>query len=371
MLRSTFPALLLVFVLATSTRAQERDWDSARTLVFVAGVLEWESSADWSSFESKDRRDAALVEFFRAAGVPEERIMYLQDSEATLEAIQGSLGELLARSQEGDLLFLYYCGHGYKDDSGVTYFANYDAGEEVSSAWSSASIVEAIEESFRGSRAVLAMDCCTSGGMAEQAEALGERVSYAVLTSSSANELSTGDWTFSQALLDALAGDALLDLDGSGSVTLDEAGRYAMEEMGTYHEQMATYAVTGSFDPEFVLSRASDGRPASPVGDRVEVEWEGEWYKAKVAEASGDELRVRWVGIGYDTQESDEWVAREKVRPIRATQYEVGTEVEVEWKGEWYPAVVLSVRGGVHRIHYEGYSDVWDEWVPSGRIRRR
>jgi len=46
-------------------------------------------------------------------------------------------------------------------------------------------------------------------------------------------------------------------------------------------------------------------------------------------------------------------------------------EVEVEWHGSWWPAVVLEQRGGRWLVHYEGYGSDWDEVVGPERIRER
>jgi hypothetical protein len=43
--------------------------------------------------------------------------------------------------------------------------------------------------------------------------------------------------------------------------------------------------------------------------------------------------------------------------------------VEVQWGGTWWPAEVLQVRGNQYYIHYTGWSNSWDEWVPECRIR--
>ena len=44
--------------------------------------------------------------------------------------------------------------------------------------------------------------------------------------------------------------------------------------------------------------------------------------------------------------------------------------MEVNWKGRWYSAKILEAKGGRHLVHYVGYDDSWDEWVPDNRIRR-
>lgn len=52
--------------------------------------------------------------------------------------------------------------------------------------------------------------------------------------------------------------------------------------------------------------------------------------------------------------------------PLR---FGVGDRVYVEWRGTWWDARVVSlVGGGAWRIHYEGWSDRWDETVGPTRI---
>lgn len=48
-----------------------------------------------------------------------------------------------------------------------------------------------------------------------------------------------------------------------------------------------------------------------------------------------------------------------------------GDLVEVEWRGSWWPAVLVERRGDLWLIHYEGYGDEWDETVGPDRIRLR
>jgi hypothetical protein len=61
--------------------------------------------------------------------------------------------------------------------------------------------------------------------------------------------------------------------------------------------------------------------------------------------------------------------------PLDATAggggFETREEVEVEWRGAWWPAIVLEKRGDRFRVHYDGWGSEWDEVVDSGRIRER
>ena len=142
-------------------------WTPAQTLVFVVGTLEWKHPDIFQSFPEKNRRDAALVEFFRGQGVPDERILYLQDQQATTAHIQQALEAHLGRGAPGDLLVLYFCGHGAMTDAGATYFASYDADGEHNEGWVVDGIPKTIERCFGGARALLLADCCYSGSLAD------------------------------------------------------------------------------------------------------------------------------------------------------------------------------------------------------------
>lgn len=46
-------------------------------------------------------------------------------------------------------------------------------------------------------------------------------------------------------------------------------------------------------------------------------------------------------------------------------------EVDVEWRGSWFPALIIERRGARWLVHYDGYAEEWDELVPGERIRPR
>lgn len=59
--------------------------------------------------------------------------------------------------------------------------------------------------------------------------------------------------------------------------------------------------------------------------------------------------------------------------PVPAsTRLSIGAPVWVEWNSSWYPALVLEpLPDHRARVHYEGYSDAYDETVTPERIRHR
>ena len=357
--------VLALVVLATSAAAQPANWEPSRTWVFVVGTLEWRDSENFASFPKEGRRDAELVDLFRSRGVPAAQIVYLQDEAATGRAIRSELSKMLAKTRPGDLLVLYYCGHGYKDDKGAGYFASYDSDGEAR-GWAMAEIPRAIEAAFKGQRALLLADACYSGVLAREVKRQASRVSYAVLTSSSASASSTGNWTFTEAVLDGLRGAPGVDANHDGVVTLSETATHLIADMAIGEEQLATFGTTGSFAPSTTLAPARPSRGAR-VGERVEAFDENEWWKARIVDVKSGAVKLHWLGIGgYE----DQWVDNSLVRPLRASRtFPPGARVEAEWEGKYYPAKILEVKGSIHLIHYDGFSEEWDEWVSSKRLR--
>lgn len=302
--------LWLIVVGASTASARDIDWQPQRTWVFVVGTLEWKDSESFSSFPKENRRDRELVSFFRRQGVPEAQITYLQDSQATTRRIQNALVTLLSKTKEGDTLFLYYTGHGYEAENGRVYFASYDAGDEDNPGWAVNSIPATIERYFRGERAFLTADCCLSGTLADSVRSRRRRVSYAVFTSATSDETSTGNWTFTECLLAGLRGRSYIDTDGDREITLSELGQEIENDMSFAERQDAAFALTGEFNPEMILADA-EAKPDARVGARVVVRSEGDWYKARIIDARRGSYRVHY--YGYEDSD-DEWVRPTQIR---------------------------------------------------------
>jgi hypothetical protein len=340
-------------------------WNPAQTWAFVVGVLAWQRDDLYTAFPQEQRRDAALVRLLGERGVPNGQICYLQDRQATTAAITASLAKHLATAPEDATLLLYYCGHGALNDGGDVLFASYDADDGDNLGWPVARIPDAIESHFPGARAILLADCCYSGRLADAVAARARRVAYASLGSSLASELSTGNWTFTEALIAGLRGEAYTDGDGSATITLAELAGHIQAELAFAEEQVATFATSAGFDPQLVLGPARARRDPQ-IGRRVAVKSDGAWYAAQVIDVRNSELKVRY--YGYDSAD-DAWVRADAARTIGRPCYPVGATVEVQWKKRWYMASILAERAGIHQVAYEGQGPEWNEWVASKRIR--
>src|SRR3954470_351953 len=122
-----FSLLLTLISISSAAPARNLGWDPPKTWIFGVGVLGWKHSEMFGSFPLKNRRDTALVDFFRRNGVPDSHIVYLRDREATQARIDTAFSEQLKKLGPEDLLIVYYAGHGTQSDQEDDVFlASYD-----------------------------------------------------------------------------------------------------------------------------------------------------------------------------------------------------------------------------------------------------
>lgn len=82
---------------------------------------------------------------------------------------------------------------------------------------------------------------------------------------------------------------------------------------------------------------------------------------------SGDEVAFIHAEQGEDPA-SDPRIDPDTRRPNPAL-LQPGDAVFVQWNKTWYEAVVLRTSNTQVEIHYNGYSESWDEWVGPARLR--
>lgn len=356
------------WVPAKNMRAEKlvETWNPRKTWVFAVGVLEWQNSSVFASFPKEGRKDQVLIDLLESRGVPGEQITFLTDRQATKRNIETEFRQLLKKTDPGDFLIVYYAGHGVKNAAGVVHFAPYDAESGAGNCWSVPAMVEQVRENFDGQRVLLTADCCFSGSLADAARSQRGQIAFSCLTSSLASVISTGNWTFTECLIDGLGGDSSVDADRDGRVELSELGTYTETRMVAAEKQFATFATTGAFHPQLDLGRVRGSQDAW-LGTALEILYEGKWYMAEVIAARKDKLKVTY--YGFDSS-WDEWVGPDRLRFPRPVSLPADTRVSVLSDGKWYDSIVIDSYQGLHLIHYVGFDKVWDEWVALDRIRR-
>lgn len=343
-------------------------WSPQRALVFIVGVLEWKW-IEIQSFPKLNRRDEQLFEYFKTMGVPDGRLAYLSDQNATLKNIKKKFNDLLEISRPGDTLFFYYCGHGSSDPDGNGYYLAYDYGMRAG-ALRAKYIVSNLKKRFRGRNAMFFADCCSSGAIASALAKTNLQFDYAVLTSTFPGNESTGNWTFSQSLLDAFWGYSFVDSDKDGMINFEDLVKHASFELWSIDQQHLLVYSTKKIQKNFVMTPVRKKFHSAPK--LVEVKWKNKWWKAKLSKKRKEEGRIRWCQIGWDAKEDECWYPLSRIREIpfnSSLGVRKGSRVLVFWGNKYYKACVLRADRGRYLVHYEGFESVWDEWVDSSRIQ--
>lgn len=157
--------------------------------------------------------------------------------------------------RRGDLLLLYFSGHGIKDDDGLLYFATADTrliehGRPLRSSAVSADFVKDVMRCSKSRRQVLVLDCCYSGAFASALLAKGDKSvgikerfaegrGMVVITASDALQYSfEGDKVegeaqrsvFTRTLVEGIE-TGRADLNHDGEISLDELYEYVYEHV--------------------------------------------------------------------------------------------------------------------------------------------
>jgi len=197
---------------------------------------------------SHDAEALAKVLGDPAIGGFEVTLLVNQAQRVVLEAIAC----LYQYKRKGDLLLLYYSGHGIKDEYGTLYLAVKDTKTDIVSATAiSAAFVRDQLDKSSSQRKVVVLDCCHSGAFAGTkalGSSVGTREAFAgsgygrvILTASNAVEFAwEGDQllgeaetsVFTRFLVEGLQ-TGVADRDGDGMISLDELYDYAYEQVIT------------------------------------------------------------------------------------------------------------------------------------------
>jgi hypothetical protein len=342
-------------------------WSPATARVFIIGTLVWQDKKSLPPFDAAGRKDKEIFDFFKNAGVPAANMKYLCDKEAKNEAIMSSLSDFMTTANPDDTLFFYYCGHGYGAEE-TYYFASYDCDDVVKLPISY--VVDTIDNCFPGKNAILLADCCHSGylvKLAEEKAMQGSRLNYAAFSSVFYKAGSTGNWTFSSAVMDALRGEAFLELNGDGKVTLPELESHIQQDMALVEQQFGSSFIAPALK-SFVLTGEVKPKSHKRIGEIVNVDYHGEDYLARIESFEGGTFGVRY--FSYLNDESG-YVSNKQLKPLKLTSYPIGLKMEAysEEYETWYPCKIEKSLYGLHLIKYDDWDASFNEWMSVEHLR--
>lgn len=424
-------ALLVMLISGSALAADQEYFDPTKAHAVIAGVLEFQDPG-LSGWSKEKRKDKELHDTLVDMGVPAGNMTLLLDNHATRANIEKAVAEVAAKAGKDSTFIFYYAGHGMKQPGGKTYLANYDvAGKDIAGTGLAVDKVgELIKANFKGKRVLLWADCCYSGALGGVADTLGKAgIPAASVTSADASNTSTNNWTFTMTVIHTLAGQGQADRNHDGKVTLAEMNLEVADSMkyrdgqksgffthtlsdGLVFAEVAVKSTAGVKwkgwpEPASYVKATHEGKEKAgqvvsrkgdkyavefwsyndiawaklaagdlkrikfkiySAGDELQVLWGGKLYEAKILKVEGDFHRITYPGWSSDW---DEWVMSNRiVEPKEADESGDGEKtVQVEWGGDWWPAVILKQEGERYYITYPGWDSSWDEWVTKERIR--
>jgi hypothetical protein len=216
-------------------------------------------------------------------GIPDERIFYLANQDATKSRIESLLGTTIKRkASKDDTVIIFYAGHGAVEpdpsnldgDGFEKYLLPHDADlEDLYSTSISMNNIRTIFMRIRSDRLIFIADTCYSGASggrtmmatktrANLSDTFYERISKGkgrvIISSCSANEISKEDdrlqhGIFSYYMLEGLKGQA--DQDGDGIITVSELFSYISRKVPEASAQDQHPVKKGETEGELVIGR--------------------------------------------------------------------------------------------------------------------
>jgi hypothetical protein len=363
-------------------------WEPDKTWVTIASVMKWKDPG-LEDFDTRRRKDLVLDERFASRGVPNDQRALLIDNDATKHTVVHAVLRQVQRAPAGSTFIFYFQGHGVFDEAHRFVMTTTETlVADASNTGLTLSDLFAVY-SLRGSRdrIILLGDACYSGHLGDLAVALTALgIPTLALTSADARAESSENWTFTQALIDALEGRTLVDKDGDGDILLSELAEEARLAMRHREGQPIGFSRPR---PEFQDLRLGPARPLlDPVNgpglDTLEPRGahfgRGDWVLAtrlagersvarvlgaKTEDGKPTRLRVEY----YDfTDRLYAWAREDLVDPILFEEWPVGADLRVLDDGEAHRATVKVADKGLHLVSYVGYAATEDEYVAPDQI---
>lgn len=216
----------------------------------VIGISQYKNSGDnFPNLQYADRDAAQFRDFLETpagGGFAPQNVLYLQNDQATMQAVRTGLFTFLTRPSENDLVVIYLAGHGAPDpnDPRQLYFLTYDtdAANMGGTAFPMFDLTEVFTRILKSKRVIIFADSCHSYGISgamqratkkqnnlvnQYLNAYSREGSKAIITASDISQLSFegdkwggGHGVFTYYLLKGLRGEA--DINHDGVVTAGE-----------------------------------------------------------------------------------------------------------------------------------------------------
>ena len=393
--------LFLFLIIPCISHAQMNIYEK-NTNYIISGVLNYSNCADASSFDAEKRKDHELYEIFNSNFKQINQNYFLKDNQVTNENVLNKIDEIISL-RNNDIFIFYFAGHGILKDG--------EPGMLMSDCTviKKSELKNILKKKYNEQKIILFGDFCYSGFLAEIARELNsEGLDVHAITSASSN-VSTGSWSYTQALIDSFSGRQIVDKNNDGQITFLDMITEVEEVMQNRERQKSDYFVTTDLKNTIIsnakiknksninygswfcsnegITRVVDitdsiyeveyyrynqyeykklneidlysiSETEFEVGDLISVDWENNSYDAKINKVDKIFYKITYLGWG---EEWDEWITKNRIRGNK--------KVEIKSGEVWYPGEIIQNKNNKFFIRYNGYDFCFDEWVDSSRIR--
>lgn len=119
------------------------------------------------------------------------------------------------------------------------------------------------------------------------------------------------------------------------------------------------------------------------IGTKVKMKaTDGKEYTGVIKGIEGDKFRVKYDGTDFEslllntqftvvTSNSGANTGTQNTG-TQNTGYKVGDKITAKDRrlyNNWLPAEIMEIGNGKYKVHYTGWSDIWDDWIPNDWIK--
>ena len=329
------------------------------TNIVLSGVLDYSSCDNITSFESDKRKDYELYKTLISKFINTKYTVFLKESDVNKKNVLQKIYAALNNQESKDLFIFYFTGHGILSNNGEPGLLMSD-----SNIITKTELKNILQQNNKNQKMILFGDFCYSGLLADIARELNlEGLDINAITSASSN-LSTGNWSYTQTLIDSFEGRSIIDKDNKGFINFIDIAKEVQNVMFNRERQKSDYYLLTDLEN----SKISNAK-IKIMNNTSNIKYDG-WYSSKegitrVTDFKDDLLEVEY----YNYNEYKfEFVKESKLSPIQIAEFETGSHINVDCEEGTYKAIIEEVDRIFYKVSYEDWGPEWNEWITKHRI---
>jgi len=329
------------------------------TNIVLTGVLDYSSCENIISFESDKRKDYELYKTLISKFINTKYTVFLKESDVNKKNVLQKIYEALHNQESKDLFIFYFTGHGILSDNGEPGLLMSD-----SSIITKTELKNILQQNNKNQKMILFGDFCYSGLLADIARELNlEGLDINAITSASSN-LSTGNWSYTQTLIDSFEGRSIIDKDNKGFINFIDIAKEVQNVMFNRERQKSDYYLL----PNLENSKISNAK-IKIMNNTSNIKYDG-WYSSnegitRVTDFKDDLFEVEY--YNYNAYKF-EFLKESELSTIQIADFEVGNHINVDCEEGTYKAMIIEVDRIFYKVSYEEWGPEWNEWITKHRI---